>query len=404
MVYQCLNTWLIESRRAGDHYSPKLKNGKTPFSLRKSAAGYTLKSDVQGITLSGSQDKTFNAGETIELSLENLSRSTLSYAAEGSDSSLIWRFGLVDAPEFKDQAAEKSLIELEDAAWFRKAVQGTSIAFVALLALSWIWPTPKEDPKVLIPEQYTKIVMAPQPKKAAASATSESGAPAAAANAPKKVQDAAVVQAFRAKALSNAVNGLLKGGMTKLLAQSDFVSGASHTAEARKLFDTKSNALKTTAPLGAMGNQNVEVAALGGNAKGIAGANVGYGKGDRASVKGQGQGFTPFVSADANGSIVDEGLTKDEVGEVIHRHLSEVRYCYESAMIRTPDIEGKLMTNFTINGQGVVKSAEVKSSTLPDPRLDDCIIRRLATWKFPKPRGGVDVSVTYPFIFKTLGR
>ena len=103
-------------------------------------------------------------------------------------------------------------------------------------------------------------------------------------------------------------------------------------------------------------------------------------------------------------SSVDEGLTKDEVGEVIHKHLSEVRYCYESAMIRSPDIEGKLMTDFTINGQGIVKSADVKSSTLPDPRLDDCIIRRLVTWKFPKPRGGVDVAVAYPFIFKSLGR
>jgi TonB family protein len=107
---------------------------------------------------------------------------------------------------------------------------------------------------------------------------------------------------------------------------------------------------------------------------------------------------------DTGGSSVDEGLTKDEVGEVIHRHLSEVRYCYESAMLRTPDVEGKLMTNFVIGPNGMVKSTEVKSSSLPDARLDDCILRRLATWKFPLPRGGIDVAVTYPFIFKTLGR
>ena len=131
---------------------------------------------------------------------------------------------------------------------------------------------------------------------------------------------------------------------------------------------------------------------------------VGYGKGEHAAVKGQGKGFVPFVQADASGSVVEEGLTRDEVGEVIHRHLSEVRYCYESAMIREPDIEGKLMVAFVIGGSGTIKSAEAKSSTLPDPRLDDCIIRRLVTWPFPKPRGGVDVAVTYPFIFKTLGR
>ena len=115
----------------------------------------------------------------------------------------------------------------------------------------------------------------------------------------------------------------------------------------------------------------------------------------------QGKGF---VSIDLANSSVEEGLTKDEVGEVIHRHMSEVRYCYESAMIRTPDIEGKLIVDFTIGGSGVVKTAEAKQSTLPDPRLDDCIIRRLMTWKFPNTKGGVDVAVSYPFIFKTLGR
>jgi TonB family protein len=107
---------------------------------------------------------------------------------------------------------------------------------------------------------------------------------------------------------------------------------------------------------------------------------------------------------DTGSSTVEQGLTKDEVGEVIHKHLSEVRYCYESAMIRSPDIEGKLLVSFVIGGTGMVKSSEVKSSTLSDARLDDCILRRLGTWKFPTPRGGIDVAVTYPFIFKTLGR
>lgn len=403
MVYQCLDRWLVESRRAEDSYSPRL-HSKTPFTLKKSANGYTFKANAEGVRLNGSQDRTFKAGETIEISTTDLARSTLRFKPQGSESALLWRFGLVEAPAFIDAVRkQKTAIELEDATWFKKAIRATAVGFATLIVLSYLWPQQKEDPKVLIPEQFTKIVMAPQPKKAAPAAASESGAPAAAQNAPKKVQDAAVVQAFRAKALTNAVNGLLKGGMTKLLAQSDFVAGTNHSNEARKLFDSKSDALKTSAPLGGIGDKSVEVANIGGGTA-AGGSNVGYGKGEHAGVKGQGKGFTPFVSADASGSVVDEGLTKDEVGEVIHKHLSEVRYCYESAMIRTPDIEGKLMTNFTINGQGIIKSAEVKSSTLPDPRLDDCIVRRLATWQFPKPRGGVDVSVTYPFIFKTLGR
>jgi TonB family protein len=110
------------------------------------------------------------------------------------------------------------------------------------------------------------------------------------------------------------------------------------------------------------------------------------------------------VDLDTAAASVAKGLTKDEVGRVIHAHLSEVRYCYESAMIRSPDIEGKLVVDFTINPSGVVSTTAVNQTTLPDPRLDDCILRRLATWKFPLPRGGVNVDVTYPFIFKSLGR
>jgi TonB family protein len=73
-------------------------------------------------------------------------------------------------------------------------------------------------------------------------------------------------------------------------------------------------------------------------------------------------------------------------------------------MIRTPDLEGKLVVAFTIGRAGSVKTSAVSSSTLPDTRLNDCILSRLANWKFPQPKGGIDVAVTYPFLFKTLGK
>jgi TonB family protein len=59
--------------------------------------------------------------------------------------------------------------------------------------------------------------------------------------------------------------------------------------------------------------------------------------------------------------------------------------------------------DFTINGKGIVAKAKVSNSSLPDPALGECIQRRLRTWQFPNPKGGVNVDVAYPFIFKTLG-
>ena len=50
-----------------------------------------------------------------------------------------------------------------------------------------------------------------------------------------------------------------------------------------------------------------------------------------------------------------------------------------------------------------MKSEDVRNSTLTDPGLDDCVLRRLANWKFPETKGGIDVAVNYPFIFKSLG-
>ena len=190
--------------------------------------------------------------------------------------------------------------------------------------------------------------------------------------------------------------------MTNLLAQSDFVAGHRRAPSRGQHLRSQSKDIIATSPnMGDIGHENLAVASLGGDGAGRNGKVVGYGKGEHASVKGQGKGF---VSMDIANSTVDEGLTKDEVGQVIHQHLSEVRYCYESAMIRTPDIEGKLVVDFTVGGTGVVKTAEAKTSTLPDPRLDDCILRRLRHLEVPASPRRRGRSVTYPFIFKTLGR
>jgi hypothetical protein len=135
-------------------------------------------------------------------------------------------------------------------------------------------------------------------------------------------------------------------------------------------------------------------------AAGEGGGNVGYGEGDKGLVAGKGGGF---VSLDNGGSEVEEGLTKEEVGRVIHEHMSEVRYCHEAALLANPKVEGKLMLKFVINAGGIVESAGIQSSNLTDHSLESCIIRRLVTWKFPHPKGGVKVNVAYPFLFKLLG-
>lgn len=403
IIFSCSGNWVLDSRVLHDSkersiaaYNAKAWK-KTVFKLRKSGESFELKAGPfeLEIRLDGEAPAKLAAGGSMTIEIGKLAASTIHVGTR------VWRFSWSSNPSLPAPRKGDAALDL-DSQSFQKALRATAIGLLAFLALTWLWPKPKPKTEELIPPQFAKVVLS-KPKTATQTSKQSSAAPAAAAKeaTQKKVQEAAVVQAFRAKALSNAVSGLLKGGMTKLMSQSNFLQGSVATAEARRMFDAKPSALSPTTPdSGVMNAKNVAVAMVGGATSGKAG-EVGYTKGERAGVKGQGGSF---VSMDTGGSTVEEGLTKDEVGEVIHRHLSEVRYCYESAMVRTPDIEGKLIIAFTIGGSGSVKTSDIKTSTLPDPRLDDCILRRLMTWKFPKPRGGVDVAVSYPFIFKTLGR
>jgi TonB family protein len=312
-----------------------------------------------------------------------------------------WQFAL--GGQGADLAPSHGKKESDDG--FNRALLTSIGAVAALLLVIPMLPKQSAQEKEVIPEQFAKIVLTPQPQKVepATAAAASSGAPGAAtATATQKKTE--VVQALRSKALQNSMSSLVKGGMSQLLAQSDFIAGKNTQAKSQALFQNKNAALEyTTTGVSGTTQNSVVVGALGGGAGSGSGGKgqAGYGQGVHAGITGQGKSL---ISLETAGAAVEDGLTKDEVGAVIHKHMSEVRYCYESAMIRTADLEGKLQIKFVINAQGVVSQADVQQSTLSDPRLDDCVVRRLVTWKFPQPKGGVNVTVSYPFLFKTLGR
>ncbi len=138
-----------------------------------------------------------------------------------------------------------------------------------------------------------------------------------------------------------------------------------------------------------------------GSPHGKGSSGVSYGSGDKGIANGKGGAFVPV---EPGGIKADTGLTKNEIGEVIYRKRSEVRYCYEAALIRKTGLEGKVVVQFTIMASGLVKTAAVEDSSVDDPILEQCIINHLKRWKFPKTRGGVEVGVSYPFVFKILGK
>ncbi len=96
-------------------------------------------------------------------------------------------------------------------------------------------------------------------------------------------------------------------------------------------------------------------------------------------------------------------LEKEVIHDVIRRHINQIRYCYELALIRDAGLFGKISTTFTIGAEGKVMDATVVESTAHDAELEACVRRQVLGWKFPKPRGGGVVIVHYPFILHFAG-
>lgn len=150
----------------------------------------------------------------------------------------------------------------------------------------------------------------------------------------------------------------------------------------------------TSAPLGA--GQNI--AGGGGyGTKGKGGGQAGYGK---LSMVGSAGNMPVPLGREA---IIEGGLDLDLVSDVIRRNMGQIRFCYEQGLQLDPSIAGRVGVRFTIGGNGQVKVADVENTTLNSQQIEQCILMRLKSWKFPLPDGGVDVKVSYPFSFKRTG-
>jgi TonB family protein len=92
-------------------------------------------------------------------------------------------------------------------------------------------------------------------------------------------------------------------------------------------------------------------------------------------------------------------LDKEVIRGVIRRHIAEVRSCYERELVKDSSLAGRISVQFTIAFTGDVLESLLQSSTMGNPRVEECVVRAVRQWKFPKPQGGGVVIVSYPFNF-----
>jgi TonB family protein len=139
---------------------------------------------------------------------------------------------------------------------------------------------------------------------------------------------------------------------------------------------------------------------LGGvGTKGVGGGASNVGEGTALVGGAVGQGEVAMVDDE---TVIEGGLDKDVIAEVIRRNIGQIRYCYERQLSANRDLYGKVLVHFVINAGGLVNDPKIENSTLKSPMVEGCVLRRLAGWKFPLPKGGTSVRVSYPFLFKAL--
>jgi hypothetical protein len=145
----------------------------------------------------------------------------------------------------------------------------------------------------------------------------------------------------------------------------------------------------------------------GGTGLGIGGLGSGTGRGSGGNgnidLGGRGKGTTKIVP----GKITYEGgLSREEIQRVISRVMSQIKYCYEKELNKDPNLEGKLVMFWIISGTGDVSTVQTAQNTFgggSGPAIDQCVSRIIQRLKFPNPKGGGIVNVTYPFVFSASG-
>jgi TonB family protein len=120
---------------------------------------------------------------------------------------------------------------------------------------------------------------------------------------------------------------------------------------------------------------------------------------------GKGTGVTETkVSVSTGEPDGDFGdLTQEQILKVVKAHQGAITYCFEKELQRVPGLQGKIVLTWRIDDTGKVTSSKVKSSTMGNANVEDCLARQVRSWKFPAPSGGSQAVVNFPFFFQKRG-
>jgi TonB family protein len=146
---------------------------------------------------------------------------------------------------------------------------------------------------------------------------------------------------------------------------------------------------------GGTGEGTIGLGNLGAIGKGGDGGGNGSGYGRGAGGLGRHASAPDVIPGLAS---VRGSLDKEIIRRIVRRHINEVKYCYDQQLVNWPGLEGRVVVQFTIGGNGSVIASTLQSSTVANAPLENCIVRAVRRWEFPRPLGGGIASISYPFV------
>ncbi len=157
---------------------------------------------------------------------------------------------------------------------------------------------------------------------------------------------------------------------------------------------------------GAGGGGTADTTLGGLSNKGMGGGRVGTGMGAAGSGQGiiGGKQLVTLRTGGEEETVVMGSIDKDAILAAILAHKDEFRLCYEREInAERKNLQGNIVTAFTIGPSGRVNKAGVQSTTMRYAPVERCVVDVLKRIEFPVPAGGGVVSVTFPFKFRPIG-
>ncbi|MDG0816758.1 AgmX/PglI C-terminal domain-containing protein [Bdellovibrio svalbardensis] len=183
-------------------------------------------------------------------------------------------------------------------------------------------------------------------------------------------------------------------GAGEVLGMADKASGASGFNENRAGDDLGSKFKDAGA--GGKGTATQGIAGIG--TKGRSSGQSAYGAAD-----GFGSKSSVAIAGGGMEESFDATIDKEAIRRVIRAKLHEVKSCYERALNtleKGRKLEGKVVLGWEIIEKGQARNVSIKSSSLNNSVVENCIRDRLASWIFPEPPQGLVAEVkAYPFVF-----